>query len=197
MNFRVYILLILYFLGTGSFAQDRTIMVSDSLSMGDTLYVQEELPVANDTIDLGISPRKALMYSAILPGLGQAYNRKYWKMPIVYGGFFGLGYMISYYNEQHTFFKTELFSILNDPGYVSPYGLSESQLRSIVDQARRERDYMMILTGIFYFLQMADAHIDAHLYEFDLNPELQVNLEPAFEKGPGAGVIGIGLALKF
>lgn len=197
MSLRVYILIIFTLMGIGASAQKSTIMVSDSLSVGDTLYVDEPIEIVIDTTDKGPSPRKALMFSAILPGLGQAYNRKFWKMPIVYGTFFGLGYMVSYFNEQHTFLKNELFSILNDPDYVSPYGLSESQLRSIVDQARRERDNMMIMTGIFYFLQMADAHIDAHLYEFELNPELQVKLKPSIEPALGSGVLGIGLSLKF
>jgi len=70
----------------------------------------------------------------------------------------------------------------------------EKQVRARIDNNRRQRDYFMILTGFFYILQMVDAHVDAHLKEFDLNPKLQVRIEPTF--GPAQGV-GMGLTLRF
>ena len=124
-------------------------------------------------------------------------NKKYWKVPIVYGGFIGLGYIVHYYNEQHSIFKSELFSILNDADYVSPYNISEQQVRTIIEKARRERDYMIIMTGAFYFLQIVDAHIDAHLRDFDLNPNLQVKLKPSLQPMLNSGVIGFGITFKF
>ena len=173
-------------------------------------YSQDEIVIeGNDTLRISGDfqetvtmipehvPRKALMYAAILPGLGQAYNKKYWKMPIVYGGFIGMGFMINYYNDLHSNYKTELLGMLNDPLYVPPSGASETQLRSIVDRTQRERDYMMILTAVFYMIQIADAHIDAHLREFDLNPDFQVRLGPTFNDAQGTGVYGFGIKLKF
>ena len=165
---------------------------------------QTELPVvvSGDTsiVESGYdvnAPRKAFLYAALLPGLGQAYNRQYWKMPVVYGGFIGFGYVISYYNGRHQSYKSELFKIIDDPAYVSSIGVSESQLRTLVDRARRERDYMIVLTGAFYLLQIVDAHVDAHLREFDLNPDLQVKIKPSFEPTLTSSSIGVGLKFKF
>ena len=173
------------------FAQEKTIVLTDS-----TTQIEGDVEVSDYLVPLYV-PRKALMYAAILPGMGQAYNKKYWKMPIVYGGFIGLGYMISYYNENHARFKKELFSLLADPDYIPPSGAGESQLRGIVDLTRRERDYMIIITGGFYLIQIVDAHIDAHLREFDLNPDLQVKIEPSFQQAGNQNAIGLAIKLKF
>lgn len=143
-------------------------------------------------------PRKALLYAAVFPGSGQVYNKKYWKVPIVYGGFFGGIYLVSFYQEQHVQYRKELFELLNDPTATNPEGLSEDQLRSLVDKARRERDYFLVLTGLWYILQMVDAHVDAHLKEFDLNPKLKVSLEPHMERNGMVGRSnGMRLIFKF
>lgn len=126
-------------------------------------------------------PRKASLYAAIVPGLGQIYNKKYWKLPIVYGGLVALGATAAFYDREHDFFRNELFTLLQDDTYVPPSGANEEQLRSRVDDARRERDFYIIMTGVFYFLQILDAHIDAHLKEFDLNPDLKVTIDPMLE----------------
>ena len=144
-------------------------------------------------------PRKALLYAAVFPGAGQAYNKKYWKLPIVYGGFATTIYVISLYQGEYNKYKSELFSILNEPGKTtSPSGYKEDQLRSLVSRNRRERDFFTALTGLWYVLQMVDAHVDAHLKEFDLNPQLQVRLEPSMSKDPYTGKsTGLSLKLRF
>ena len=125
------------------------------------------------------NPQKALLYAAILPGSGQVYNKKYWKVAIVYGGFVFLGYYIDFYNDNYRFYRGELFQFLNTKS--SSTGLPESSLRSITDRYRRERDFFIILTGLWYALQIVDAHVDSHLKEFDINPNLQVRVEPTFK----------------
>lgn len=144
-------------------------------------------------------PRKALLYAAIFPGAGQVYNKKYWKMPIVYGGFAAGGFAIYKYQGLYEFYKKELFSILNEPGSkLSPSGYTEDQLRSVINKNRRERDFWTALMGLLYVLQMVDAHVDAHLKEFDLNPQLQVRLEPSMNNDPYTGrSTGLSLKLKF
>ncbi len=141
------------------------------------------------------NPRKALLYSAILPGSGQFYNKKYWKVPLVYGGFATGVFFISFYQDRYVTYKGELFGLLND-GSPAPSGFNEAQLRRIVDNSKRERDFFTIVTGFWYILQLVDAHVDAHLKEFDLNPQLQVRLEPMVESNPLNGQ-SAGLALKF
>lgn len=143
-------------------------------------------------------PRKASLYSAILPGMGQAYNKNYWKIPIIYGGFFALGYAVNYYDDRYKTFRKDLFTLIEEGGSTTPLGLSEAQVRSLVDKSRRERDFYMIMTGVLYLLQIAEAHIDAHLKEFKLNPDLKVSVEPMFEQPQFANYnAGISLKIKF
>jgi hypothetical protein len=147
-------------------------------------------------------PRRASLYSAILPGAGQIYNRKYWKLPIVYGGFVALGLTVDYYNDLYKRFRKDIFGFLEDPNYNSSTGANLEQSRTLADNARRDRDFWIAMTGVFYLLQIADAHIDAHLKEFDLNPNLQLSFEPSAESAyfanqPVGFTAGISLKLKF
>lgn len=146
-------------------------------------------------------PRKAMLYSAVFPGAGQLYNKKYWKMPLVYGGFASLIYLANFYHTQNIRFRTQLFDLINDPppgGLSTPDLLTQDQLRNIVDRTRRERDFFIILNGLWYMLQMVDAHVDAHLKEFDVNPKMQVRLEPMMENSVMVGrSSGIALKIKF
>ena len=163
----------------------------------DTLKRQPKV-IDIETYAARFNPKKALMYSAVLPGLGQAYNKKYWKVPLVYGGFFVFGYLIDFYQGEYVRYKNELFLVINDPTQTAPSGLPESQLRTIVDRAKRERDFFIILGGMWYLLQIVDAHVDAHLKEFDVNPQLRISLEPMIEQSPMIGRSqGVSLIIKF
>ena len=139
-------------------------------------------------------PRKAGLYSAVVPGLGQAYNKKYWKIPIFYAGVIGLGYGINFYQQQHKQFRTELFDILNSNTVTSVSGFSEKQLRKLVERTRRERDLFVILTVVLYLLGIAEAHIDAHLQEFELNEKLKLSLNPMIHR---QSQLQTGLLLSF
>lgn len=144
------------------------------------------------------SPRKALLYAAVLPGAGQVYTKKYWKLPLVYGGMFATGYAINFYQDGYQKYKSELFGVLESGATLSPSGFTESQLRTIVDRYRRERDFMIIIMAGIYLLQMVDAHVDAHLKEFDLNPTLQVSLRPTAENNLITGTTaGLSLVIRF
>jgi hypothetical protein len=143
-------------------------------------------------------PHKALLYAAVLPGLGQIYNKKYWKLPLVYGGFIGIGHAINFYQTGYKKYRSELFLVLETNASAGPSGFDQSQLRTIVDRYRRERDFMIILMGGMYILQIIDAHVDAHLKEFDLNPNLHVRLEPTLDSDALIGrTAGIGIRLRF
>jgi Family of unknown function (DUF5683) len=162
----------------------------------DVPQVEQATPISSYA--KRFDPRKALLYAAVFPGSGQVYNKKYWKLPIVYGGFFGGIYLVNFYQEQHIRFRKDLFELLNDPTAINPNGFNQDQLRSLVDKARRERDYFLVLTGLWYILQMVDAHVDAHLKEFDLNPKLKVSLEPHMERNGMVGRSnGMSLIIKF
>ncbi|QOI97808.1 MAG: hypothetical protein HRU69_10050 [Flammeovirgaceae bacterium] len=144
------------------------------------------------------SPRKALLYAAVLPGAGQVYTKKYWKLPLVYGGLFATGYAINFYQEGYLKYKNELFYVLDTGVSLSPSGFTENQLRTIVDRYRRERDFMIIVMAGVYLLQMVDAHVDAHLKEFDVNPNLQVSIRPTAENNLLTGTTaGLSLVIRF
>jgi hypothetical protein len=141
-------------------------------------------------------PRKAALYAAVLPGLGQVYNKKYWKLPLVYGGLIGFGYGINFYQTGYKKYKSELFDILESGEPFSESDFSEDQLRTIVDRYQRERDFFIILMAGMYLLQIVDAHVDAHLKEFDLNPDLHVRLQPIWESDLLMGR-SAGFSIKF
>jgi hypothetical protein len=149
-------------------------------------------------------PRKALLYAAVVPGLGQIYTKKYWKLPLVYGGFFGIGYAINFYQGNYKKYKVDLFRNL-DRGLIEdsdrdtkPNSYTTGQLRTIVDKSRRERDFWTIMLGAMYILQIVDAHVDAHLKEFDLNPNLKVSIQPSVTQDQLMGrQNGMSLVIKF
>ncbi len=140
------------------------------------------------------SPRKATIYSAVFPGLGQIYNRKYWKVPLVYGGFATLGYFINFNNEVYTTYKKAYSDIIDDDPYtnshlslknVSSYflkpenlSLFTERLRRAKDSSRRNRDLVVIGTVVFYAVNIIDASVDAHFFNFDISDDLTINWVP-------------------
>lgn len=178
---------------------------SDSLAKKpvptDTTFIKSDGNVIDiESYSKRFDPRKALLFSAVFPGAGQFYNKKYWKMPLVYGGFGFLIYVANFYHTENQKFRSELFYMINDTSgaTTSPSGYTEDQLRTLVDKTRRERDFFIILNGIWYFLQMVDAHVDAHLKEFDINPKMQVRIEPMMENSAWTGRnTGIALKIRF
>lgn len=163
-------------------------MAQDSLTVipGDTVLADGRDTVLLKSYASRYDPRKALMYAAVVPGLGQIYNKKYWKLPLVYGGFFGIGYAINFYQGNYTEYKALLFYNLdhglegdNEKDPNDPNSYTTGQLRTIVDKTRRERDFWVIMMGAMYLLQIVDAHVDAHLKEFDLNPTFKVSFRPS------------------
>lgn len=198
---RLAILLLLLVVSNKIMAQDSLTVVTDSVVLEnsggpDTVLLK--------TYASRYDPRKALLYAAVIPGLGQIYNKKYWKLPLVYGGFVGIGYAINFYQGNYKKYKVQLFQNLDkgigenvsDPS--DPTGYTTGQLRTIVDKSRRERDFWTIMLGAMYLLQIVDAHVDAHLKEFDLNPQLKVYLQPSVTQDQMMGrQNGMSIILKF
>ena len=177
----------------------------DVVIEADTIVQPAPLISADTVIEMAsyaarYDPQKALLYAAVLPGLGQIYNKKYWKLPFVYGGFIGIGYGIKWNNEIYQELKRGLYYILETGESIGPppYELTESQYRTNIDKFRRNRDFMYLLFGGMYLLQIIDAHVDAHLKEFDVNPNLQVRLRPMMTTDPMIGnQTGVSLTLRF
>lgn len=179
-------------------------------SSKDSLNLAQETPriaTGKDSIILSTkkefnpNPKKALIYSAVFPGLGQAYNRKYWKLPIVYGGFFGVVYGISwngrYYKDYSRAYKELVLDTGNSWTRFTPYSYyeikqDESKRRQLEGRLKRQKDNfrqnrdLAIIVGVgLYALCIIDAYVDAQLYHFDISPDLSMNIVPVIY-GPSA-----------
>lgn len=154
-------------------------------------------------IELKHSPHRATIYSAVLPGLGQVYNGKYWKVPIIYAGF-GIMYYITKENtlEYRKFREAFRYVATNDTlpinnEYVNRY--NEQQLRQGMNLYRRNTEIGYIISGVWYILNIIDASVDAHLFYYDISENLSLKLEPAVLNDPLAArpVNGISLTMRF
>ncbi|MCB9186120.1 MAG: hypothetical protein H6601_05175 [Flavobacteriales bacterium] len=130
------------------------------------------------------SPFRATIMSAALPGLGQVYNGKWWKVPIIYGGFGGLIYS-SVFNDLkcRTYRDAYLIRIDDDPNTTDQFEgrYSDANLRELVDFYQRNRDLSLIFTGVLYALNIIDASVDAHLKDFDVSDDLTLKVRPTMQ----------------
>ncbi len=158
------------------------------------------------------SPNRAVWLSALFPGLGQIYNRRYWKLPIIVGGFMGLGYATSWNNKMLKDYQRAYLDIMDsDPttnSYMNffPPNTNESDLdrnwlqnllRSRKDFYRRNRDLCIIgMVGV-YLLAMVDAYVDASLSHFDISPDLSMDVVPALMQDGRSRLPSFGLCWAF
>lgn len=144
-------------------------------------------------------PNKAALYAAILPGLGQIYNRQYWKLPILYGGAIAFGHYIKFNHDLYNAFRNAYISETDsDPATQNPFTRFDTNaLQRNAEQFRRNRDYVMILAGIYYLLNIVDAHVSAHLSEFNVNDDLALEVRPAYYQGNRYTAQNIGVSLVF
>ena len=135
-------------------------LLSDTLPELDSLHVVE--------VRKPKSPSRALLYAMVLPGLGQAYNGKYWKIPIVWGALGATGYAIFYNTQQYE-------------AAVRDYLVSESDDDRIVRGWRRNMELSYIVTALIYGLQILDAYVDANLYSWNVNDNLSMGISPSLQ----------------
>ncbi|MFT6410536.1 MAG: hypothetical protein ACJAQ5_001449 [Flavobacteriales bacterium] len=143
------------------------------------------------------SVRKATVFSALLPGAGQAYNKKYWKMPIVYGGIGACIYFIGWNTREYKFFRSGLIAELDgDPSTINNTGFSSGALSEGMEQHRTWLDISwMSLAGV-YLLQILDANVDAHLFNFDVGEDLTINFHPSLIPSNRVN-LGLTMTMKF
>ena len=152
-----------------------------------------------DSLSLLHSPTKASLMSAILPGAGQVYNKKYWKIPIIYAGFAGLGYLAVTNNSDYKIYK-DAYRLRLDGNestldeYVGIY--SDEDLVTLKDYYRRNRDLSYICMGLLYALNIIDASVDAHLFYFNVNDDLTMLVQPGYSAGLNAG-LSLNLSFNF
>jgi hypothetical protein len=157
-----------------------------------------------DTVETPLerhSPKKATIMSAALPGLGQIYNKKVWKLPIIYAGIGTCIYFIDRNNTRFQRYKDALIAASdNDPNTVNDTGFSTFQLDQLQETYRSWRDLSWIILAGVYVLNIIDANVDAHLFYFDVDKDLSLELRPDVRSswGNSAGVIpGLSLSLNF
>ena len=191
----VYSIILLLFFG---------LFFSQEIKPFDTIktekQVVEEIEKANVSTIQKYNPTKAGLYSAVFPGLGQYYNKKYWKIPIVWGAV-GTGVGIIVYNDkQYRRYRTAFLAELNgqphefdDLPYVDATVLGNTQ-----DRAKRQRDYAIAITGVLYILNIVDAVVDAHSYDQKKDPDLAIKPTIIYDDlGVANGKAGLSLSFRF
>ena len=194
-----FIILVIVF-STSAAAQ--TILSSDSTYVAKDSTVFRSLDSNQPVTEISIQapehdPTKAALLSAAIPGLGQAYNKKYWKIPIVWAGLGTFAYFIKWNDERYQYYRRQLiYEVEGDLDYPNETELDQATLTSARDTYRRSRDQLAIYGILFYLIQIVDANVDAHLIEFDVNQDLSVRLEPAYNP-IDIGGSSLGMAIKF
>jgi hypothetical protein len=150
-----------------------------------------------DYSSLPKNPRKATILSAVLPGAGQVYNGKAWKVPLLYAGFMTDIYFIGYNNKRYQTFITALNAF--DEGDNSQFpSLNRDALVRNVDFWRQNRDLTILLMFGIYALNIIDANVDAHLSGFDISDDLALKIEPNIEAFTAStNLVGLSIKLQF
>lgn len=146
------------------------------------------------------SVSKATWLSAALPGAGQFYNEKYWKIPIVYAGLGAVTYFAVENNRQYQKFLSAFLTRVDGDSttvdeFINIYP-EASQLIELQDLYRRWRDLSIIIGVAVYALNILDAHVDAHLYDYNVNQDLSLRLEPAVMRQNALYAVGFNLTLR-
>lgn len=174
------------------------------LSCATTLVAQEELRIDNlkttdsvkKTTINPLAPSKAAFYSAVLPGLGQVYNKKYWKVPIVYAaigtGVYAYTWNNKKYHEYRDAYKNRLAGRPDDFDYLDNDRLIKAQ-----KFYQRNRDLSALVTVGLYILNIVDANVDAHLMQFNVNDNLSVRPDIQQNDLNSRQHPGVTLALRF
>ena len=173
------------------------------LSTYGALYAQEDTVYNPLFIGQGqvSRPSKAALLSAVFPGAGQVYNKRYWKLPFVYGGAVTFGLIIDFNHRNYIQLRNAIvFESDSDPTTTNEGTVYDNYpiagLKRGRDRYRRDRDYAIILSTAFYGLVIVDSVVDAHLSAFDVSPDLSMRITPTSAPIQG-GAMAYGMGLQF
>lgn len=190
------ILFILCLLFSGFIAAQTT----DSLSVKNTERLIVDQTIVKEPYD-PLRPSRAAFYSAVLPGLGQAYNKRYWKIPIIYAGMAaGVYFHIKNDKDFDRFrnaYKRRLAGFTDDEFFgdgETPI-ISNERLINAQETAQKNKDVSIIVALAFYLVNIVDANVDAHLRQFNVSEDLSIS--PNFEIDPIRVQANYGLSFKF
>ncbi len=176
--------------------------------VSDSLKVKKEkrqIVVADSTFSEveydPLAPSRAAFYSAVLPGLGQAYNKRYWKIPIIYAGMAAGVYFYKQQNDDYNRFrdayKRRLAGYTDDEFYGDGNipAISKEQLINAQKSAQKNKSISIIVSVAFYLLNVVDANVDAHLRQYEVSEDL--SLQPNLEVNPFNAQVQYGMSLSY
>lgn len=173
----------------------------------DAQEVKQDSVSISDTSVVKHSPRKAVIMSALVPGLGQVYNQKYWKVPIIYAALGTLTYFIIDYNKKYNKYVNAYNDFTDSVPETNSYenisilknwtGDKKYFLKTYRDFYRRWRDLDVLIIAGVYILNIIDANVDAHFFDFEIDDNLSLNVKPAIIKPLNHSTIGVSLSLSF
>ena len=169
---------------SNAFAQKKE---NDTARKDTAKIVVKKTPAIKDSarIEIEAMPRRAALKSAMLPGLGQIYNTRWWKVPLVYGGFVGIGLVFEFNQRYYQIFLKEAQYRQENPGkkenpLFTPY--TTEGIINIKDSYRRDRD-LSVLAGLgFYAITIIDAYVDAKFFRFDISNDLTLQVNPTINQ---------------
>ncbi len=180
------------------------------LCFSSSLLAQERLP---DTLRTGTfvipqqeekarqkksyDPQTVMMYSALIPGVGQLLNDQPWKVPLVYAGFLGTGYYLAYNSQRYTTYRNIVaYRVRGNDDYLS--FITQSRAEALRDRFRRDLELSIIYVAVWYGLTVVDALVFAHLNNFDVDESLSLRMEPVISRPEHQlSFTGVGLSLRF
>jgi hypothetical protein len=181
------LILLCFFTQNQAFTQ---VLKENNTALQDTSKkVIKKTPAIKDSARIAIEamPRRAALNSAMLPGLGQINNKRWWKVPLVYGGFIGIGLVFEFNQRYYKVFLKEAQFRQDNPGKTlnplyAPY--STEGIIKIKDSYRRNRD-LSVLAGLgFYAINIIDAYVDAKFFRFDISDDLSLKMSPTLNQAP-------------
>lgn len=237
MKKKVILFCLLVLLPIAALAQTEDLAVMDSVAKADArILLNDSLQAFADTTSVVVkkekrkrekrdwstwkpNPQRALWLALVLPGAGQIYNRKFWKLPIIYGGFIGCIYALTWNNMMYKDYSQAYLDIMdNDPGTASYNKFlhlgrkieTKEEIeryteifRTRKDKYRRWRDMSLFVMLGVYALSVVDAYVDAELSVFDISKDLSLKVEPAVIPNHGGGSLlesqslGLSCTLNF
>jgi hypothetical protein len=183
------------------------VFLSDNILFADTLII----PASTFMPD----PEKAVWYALICPGLGQIYNRSYWKVPILYGGIATLSYLIIWNGRMYNDYRNAFHDIMDNDPFTNSYepifynmpnaslDWKQNTLRRKKDFYRRNRDLSIFGIIALYVASVVDAFVDAQLYNFTISEDLSFQVEPVinhffdFRGAPNSNMLGFKCTINF
>lgn len=150
-------------------------------------------PTPVSVVEKPHSPNKAMVLSAILPGAGQVYNRQAWKIPIIYSGLGGVGYLIYNNYQKMSFFKEEyLYRVNNNdtPLDASYTSYPTTNIYNLYESYSKNFQLYIFVEAAIYGLNLLDAYVFGHLFDFEINDDLSLQMYPSLQYQPAAVSLG-------